>query len=411
MRIALIGHACSPVLGSEPGLTWNWGRSLANHHEVCIFTHPQFQKDIDIELARCGVNTLSVLYVSVESSLDPWKPEKGEAGIRVHYRLWQKAALDALVQAQAKRPFDLVHHVSWGSLQQPPLVWKTGLPFVWGPVGGGQTWPAAFRVYGGNTLSERGRRIVVKLTRFNPLVMKPVRHADLILTTNRETDDLVKQLGAKRVQLYFDNGITEDMIEPKPPLDEVGRNSRALKVMWVGRCELRKGLPLALKAMAQIKNPEVTMEIAGDGPSLDEDKALAQELGLNGRVKFHGRIPRAEVLNLFRRADAFLFTSLRDSTGSVVLEALAKQVPVITLDHQGIGCLITDQSGVKVPVTNEAETIATMARAMERLADNPEERRRLGDGALELAQEHLWNNRAKKMNSWYEEVLHAHRDH
>jgi hypothetical protein len=43
LRVLLVGHACAPDVGSEPGLTWNWARHLAEHHEVCVVAHPHWR--------------------------------------------------------------------------------------------------------------------------------------------------------------------------------------------------------------------------------------------------------------------------------------------------------------------------------------------------------------------------------
>ena len=105
--------------------------------------------------------------------------------------------------------FDLVHHVSWGSLHQPPQVWKCGLPFVWGPLGGGQTWPTAFLDYAQKRRNfERFRGLVVKFACWNPSVLAAVRKADMIFATNRETLALLNRLGARRVELFGDCGVT-----------------------------------------------------------------------------------------------------------------------------------------------------------------------------------------------------------
>lgn len=79
MNILLIGHACSPGLGSEPGFTWNWAQQLSIHHPVWVVAHPQFR---------------SLL----------WLPEA--------YRVGQQLVL--------QHSIDIAHHVSWGTLGAPP---------------------------------------------------------------------------------------------------------------------------------------------------------------------------------------------------------------------------------------------------------------------------------------------------
>jgi hypothetical protein len=52
MKILIIGHACSPYAGSEPGLTWNWAWHLAADHDVWLIAHPHFRGPVEDYLAR-----------------------------------------------------------------------------------------------------------------------------------------------------------------------------------------------------------------------------------------------------------------------------------------------------------------------------------------------------------------------
>ncbi len=409
MHIALIGHACSPALGSEPGLTWNWAKYLSFKHRVSVFTHPQYRQDIDAELQRLESDSLRVVYVDVQNPLDPWRPRRGERGIRIHYSLWQKRVVKVVRRQHTVDPFDLVHHVSWGSLQQPPPLVKYALPCVWGPIGGGQTWPNTFLGYdGGLSLRERIRSFIVRAAPWNPSIISAVRHADMIITTNRETLGVVEQMSARRAKLMFDNGIEPDFLNHDTAKSSTTED-HCLTLFWGGRCEPRKGLPLLLEAIKLVKSP-VQLVVAGDGPLLRRWQAQATKLGLCDRVRFLGRVSRAAVLDWFSKVDAFVFTSLRDAFGSIVLEAMAKAVPIIALDHQGVGLLSVD-AAIKVPVTSPGEAIAGFAAGIEKLAAQPNLRRRMAAAALDLASQQSWDRKAQTMSDWYQEVIDAHRRH
>jgi len=406
MRIALVGHACSPYFGSEPGLTWNWAKHLAKFHDVHVVTHPQFREDIDKEAAAMGAGAPKFHYVNLDSPMDPWKPKRGEKGIRLHYRLWQPRATKRVQELSADKKFDLVHHVSWAAFNHPPLLWKTGLPFVWGPVGGGQTWPSRFMQYAGKrSMLERGRKLAVALSKWNPFILRALKHADLIMATNRETADLIKHVGvSRRMEMYFDNGTPAAALLDAPPAPKTG----PLTLFWAGRCEQRKGLRLAIQALAKTQDRTTRLVVAGDGPDRGTCEALARSLGVAARVDFLGKVEWQRMFDLFDGSAAFLFTSLRDATGSVVLEAMARGLPIITLDHHGIGYLVTEEFGIKVPVNEPEETVTAFARAIDRLVADPETRTRMSAAALKVAGEYTWDRRAIQMTRWYEEVLKAH---
>lgn len=95
--------------------------------------------------------------------------------------------------------------------------------------------------------------------------------------------------------------------------------------------------------------------------------------------------------------------------GSVVLEAMSTGLPVIAMDHQGAAIAITDETGIKIPVTTPPDAIGHIAAAIAKLADDPALRQRIRKALFEHAADNTWARRAEKMTGWYEEVLRAHR--
>jgi glycosyltransferase involved in cell wall biosynthesis len=132
---------------------------------------------------------------------------------------------------------------------------------------------------------------------------------------------------------------------------------------------------------------------------------LTRELGLTNRVEFLGRIPHEDMPALFQRCDAFLFTSLRDSFGSVVLEAMAHGLPVVTLNHQGMRAFVPEDAAIKIPVRTPEQIIRDFALAIESLGSNPDSMRRMSQAASVFANEQTWTRRAEMMNTLYDEIV------
>jgi glycosyltransferase involved in cell wall biosynthesis len=120
-----------------------------------------------------------------------------------------------------------------------------------------------------------------------------------------------------------------------------------------------------------------------------------------------GWLPHDETLRQYHWAQVFLFTSLRDTTGTVVLEALAAGLPVVCLDHQGARDFVTDQCGIKVPVTTPGKTIDGLRDAIAALARDPSYRRRLGEGAVRRAERYAWPHNGAQLAEVYRRVLAA----
>src|SRR5207253_7393051 len=127
---------------------------------------------------------------------------------------------------------------------------------------------------------------------------------------------------------------------------------------------------------------------------------LAASLGIADRVQFLGLLTAEELQDRFRRVDGFLFTSLRDSFGSVLLEAMAHALPVIALDHQGVAIHVPETAAIKIPVTNPAETVAALASGMRLLGSSPELRAQMGRAGWEFARSQVWERKVKLVEEW-----------
>jgi glycosyltransferase involved in cell wall biosynthesis len=406
LRILLVGHACAPDAGSEPGLTWNWARHLAVRHEVCVIAHPQHRDEVDWHVHRLGARAPRMVWVDLPERINPWNPAGGERCIHLHYVLWQRAALAQARRLHAERPFDLVHHVSWGTVNSAPQLWRLGVPFVWGPLGGGQVAPLRFADYLGlrGTLAEAARSVREALVPLLPSVKRAAANSALILATNRETAAVLYRASAPRVELFLDNGVLPEHFIAR---DRLRRARDRLELLWAGRLEARKALPLALEAMACARDLPVRLSVAGDGPLRPFCERRAAALGLSRTVRFLGMVPRTRVRELFATSDALLFTSLQDGFGSVVIEAMAAGLPVLGLDHQGVGALIPQQAAIKVPVTSPAATIHGLADGIRALAASPDLARCMGEAARRHATTESWTERVARMEEFYRGSLES----
>jgi glycosyltransferase involved in cell wall biosynthesis len=147
-----------------------------------------------------------------------------------------------------------------------------------------------------------------------------------------------------------------------------------------GRLVYYKGIETALLALRSVPG---TLLIAGDGPSRAPLERLAARLGLSGRARFLGKIPRDEDLAAYYRAsEAFWFPSnaRSEAFGVVQVEAMASGCPVINtaIPHSGVPWVSRhEETGLTVPV-NDPEAFARAAR---RILDEPGLRDRLAAAA------------------------------
>ncbi len=377
MRILLVAYAPSPRRGSEPGSGWNWAWHLSEHHKVWVLAYPEDRVGCEEFLATHPRPNLRFVWVETIPSLDQWSRRIPGLVSRFGYEVWQRAVFRVARRLHAQIGFDIAHHVSFGSVSSGPLLWRLGIPFVWGPVGGGQVTPPAFKSYfGPDWRGEVLRTTLLRAAMYAPSVRLAARRSALALATNRETESALRRLGAARVELFLDTGIPERFLSPEAPSAR-SHTGAEVTLLWVGKLERRRALPLALEALAKCQ-PRPRLLVAGEGPLRAEWENLAVKLGLGDRVKFLGLITYGQMPALYRSADVFIFTSLRDSFGAQVLEAMGAGLPVVTLDHQGVGTFVPEKAAFKVPVKNPEETVAGLVEAIRTLMVSPELRAKMG---------------------------------
>ncbi len=147
------------------------------------------------------------------------------------------------------------------------------------------------------------------------------------------------------------------------------------------------------------------IEILGDGPEAGRWRSLASRLGLDGRVRWRGMIPRQEALEVMDSCHVFAHTSVKEASSTVILEALAMGLPVICHDACGMGTAVNQLCGIKVPLVDPEQSTEGFRDAIQRFFDEPALLEKLSKGAVARAQELSWEVKTMEILRGYEEVL------
>lgn len=167
-------------------------------------------------------------------------------------------------------------------------------------------------------------------------------------------------------------GIEPEGFRPVPRAPTPGLR-RTLRMITVGRLHPIKGLPLLLRACADLPEDcrDWTLEVVGDGPMEGELKALARELGVADRVRFAGALSPEDVAAAYDRADCYVLSSFMEGLPVVLMEAMAKGLVVISTRVAGVPELVeSGKGGILVPggsATALRDAIADVARNLDRL--------------------------------------------
>lgn len=398
VKVLISAYVCSPYQGSEGAIGWNWALEVAQTgHETWVIANSENENEIERFLSVAPVTNLHVTYVQGESPA----PFLGPFGYIAETIRWQSAILSHARALDERIDFDIVHHVSTGSLHIGSKLWQLGKPFIFGPIGGGQQAPLRFwRYLRGGLFIETIRTLVVRYlsgTIFSGRAM--ARKADLILYANQETRDWLHRLGACNTSYMPAAGVPAGWFDAER---RPSRNDKALRVFWLGRLLPRKAVMLALDAMACLDaSLPVTCTIVGDGRQGEFLNRWIAERNLGSRVTWVGRIDWSEISQVCREHDVFLFTSVRDTDGNQLVEAMSQGCAVVTLNHQGARDLVWDTAGTKVPVTTPNETAAALAKALDDLVRNPDLLEAKRRAAFDCARSHAFDTKAKVANDYY----------
>jgi glycosyltransferase involved in cell wall biosynthesis len=144
--------------------------------------------------------------------------------------------------------------------------------------------------------------------------------------------------------------------------------------------------------------------MAGDGPLLERLRGMVEHLDLTEDVRLLGRVPWNDLKSLYDSASVFLFTSLRDSSGSQFLEAMSRGLPAVALDHHGIGDVDVGSAALKVALPRRPDDLpARLGSALQTvLCDHEWESR--SAACVNWAAGHTWPTKAAAATQIYQEI-------
>ncbi|AQP46267.1 hypothetical protein BW730_00425 [Tessaracoccus aquimaris] len=235
------------------------------------------------------------------------------------------------------------------SISSIPLAWlhRRRIPHV-APISGGQR-------YTSTRLARRMWRLMVNQANFADHVIVPSEHF---------AGKLAGQ-GVVTPMTVLSNGL-EGSVLAQVTGARARRPDGGLRVMWCGRVSPEKRPEVFVEAMAALPD-SVTADMYGEGLALAATGRLVRRLGLEGRVRLHGAVPREAVLRAALEHDVFVSTSYDfDNQPMVILEAIASALPVVISDPD----LAEFIPAGGVEVTREPSA-ASLAATLARLADDP----------------------------------------
>ncbi|MEC4802887.1 MAG: glycosyltransferase [Jaaginema sp. PMC 1079.18] len=403
MKILLSCFACEPGQGSEEGVGWNVAVQSARFNEVWVVTREFCRPPIEAELQQNPNPNLHFIYVEPFNWQESFKGRQG--GLQLHYYMWQVLAYRAAKKVHQKVKFDVARHVTYVKFWSPSLICLLPVPFIWGPIGGGEAAPKPFwRDFSFKAkLYETARDIAQRIGAADPFTRLTAKKSVYTPVTTEDTAKRVRPMGAKNIEIYGEAGLSTARINQlaQYPLPD----SQPIRFISMGRLLHWKGYHLSVRAFIAANLPNAEYWLLGDGPYREQLEQIARESGLGDKIKFWGRIPREDTLKKLGQSHILVHPSLHDSGGWTCLEGMAAGRPILCLALGGPDTQVTEETGIKIPAHNPDQVVKDMAAAMNRLATDGELRQRLGQGGRDrIRTVYDWDKKGEFFAQLYEKV-------
>jgi len=383
---------------------WNWATRLVEHCDIWVVTRANNRPSI--EMQETGRN---IHWIYVDAPAWVLRFKRGRLGVWLYYRLWQWLAYRACRGVVAEQSLDLVHHLTFGTYWAPSDMHRLGIPFVVGPVGGGELvpWRCVFsRMSFRGVLYECQRNLAILLRLASPFKRRFIKHITLVVAKNRETKEVLEKTGAHVAGIHTESAIAFDELEQLGNGRDPSRHDEVFRMLCIGELRALKGGHLVIEALGRLKREgsrSFKCTFLGEGAERKRLEKLTKRYGVAGEVRFAGKVPRHEVLEHLGAADVLLHPTLHDSGGWTCLEAMAARVPVISVDIGGPAMQLDGRCGILVEPGSAGRIVEEIRTNLKRLMMEPATVKEMGAaGRKRVGEKYTWDRVVSDFLKYYE---------
>lgn len=407
LSILINAYACSPNMGSEPGMAWNWCVNLAKHCELHIITEGEFRDNIEkVHPTLPQGKNMHFYYNPVSDEIRKMCWNQGDWRFYKYYKEWQWKTYKIAEEICSQTHINILHQLNMIGFREPGYLWEIkGIPLVWGPIGGLKQFPTNYLE--GCSLKMKifnhlKNFINICQIKYDVRINQAFKRADLLISSIPDSYKAIKKYKGLNSIIIPETGCF-DFKES----EERDFYNEKLHILWVGKFDFRKQLSLAIKAIKETQNPNLHLDIYGTGNAnqIKEYKEVAQTLQIENQITWHGSQPNTKVLEAMRKSHAFLFTSISEDTSTVVLEAVSNQLPVVCFNTCGMGYVINDKVGIKIELSNPKQSIQEFAQVLNQLESNRNLLKEMSENCKQRQIELSWDNKARQMVELYRSII------
>ncbi|WP_294453590.1 glycosyltransferase [uncultured Bacteroides sp.] len=369
LSIIINAYACSPNMGSEPGMAWNWCVNLAKYCELHIITEGEFRNNIEAILPTLpqGGN-MHFYYNPVSEEIRKMCWNQGDWRFYKYYKEWQWKTYLMAKEICQQTHIDILHQLNMIGFREPGYLWKIeNIPFVWGPVDAKESFPIAY-LEGASIKTKLFMWLKNTITKFqlkySTRVHKATKRASYVVSASSNSQLSFKKYFNIDSPLINETGcyVQEHSIKDKSDKD-------LFDILWVGKLDFRKQLGLAIRSIAETNNRNIKLHIVGGGDN-SYYLELTKRLKIENQCIWHGAVSHDEVQKIMQNSDVFFFTSVAEGTPHVVLEAIANNLPVVCFNTCGQGDSVNSKVGIKIELSNPETSVKEFSKILNKLENN-----------------------------------------
>ncbi len=222
------------------------------------------------------------------------------------------------------------------------------------------------------------------------------KHARRVTVLSKDSRKMAKHTLDRDYDVIY-NGVDTGAFYP------ADRNTRELKILFVGRLIERKGIEHIIQAVADLrgKYPEdaIRATIVGSGNREQELRALARQLHLTAQVSFLGAIEHEKIPDIYREHDIFILPSVNEALGNATQEAIASGLALLTTETGAAELL--DDNGFLIEKGDHAD----ISEKISVFLQNPDILTRCKRRSSEIARGMSWRSCARSYVQLYESTI------
>ena len=400
MNILYIAYSCNPFAGSEDKIGWCVPYESSKTNKVYVITKEEQREPVERYLQSHPLENIKFYYVDI-----PGFYKKIFKGFMYSGRLniWNKRVFPLAKKICADQKIDVIHQIT-------PIEFRAigdygkiaNIKFVCGPIGGGESLPNGLKNYAkGHEIIEVVRSGINRWYRFKLRITGKLNRCDYIMFANRETRDFLGLDGT--VPLVTEIAADEISIEERTVPKDINKE---LVFLFAGRMVYRKGLELLFDAIMEIPDEwKYIVKIVGTGPELSHLKHRCESNSLlSAHVQFMGAVEYSEMQREYEMSDVLIMPSIRETTGTVLIEAMSQGMPIITINKFGGAILVDENTGWLYSGENQKSYIAGLKNAMVACIVNPKEVERRGQNARKKVKDYTWKRKCDQYEKIYKRL-------